>query len=273
MSRAFFSTSFARLAAVLALAGAVSGCHRSAGRGAGRRSELLPATPLDLSHAGRIYGQVDYVGTPPALPPLDLRADPYCASQHQGALPDPSLVINANHTLRGALVYIARGLENHRFRPPAWPVELKQTGCMFKPHVAGIMAGQPLVVSSADATPHNVHFLGPAGANWNLALLPQSPPLSRRFPPSAVGPAPVEVVCNVHPWMRAWVAVRPNPYFAVTGRRGRYRFPPLPPGAYTVAVWQERLGIEQHPVKLVPGGRVELVFQFGKAAAAKRGGL
>lgn len=249
-----------------------AGCRKGDEAHRGRRGELHPATAFDLHHAGHIAGSIKFIGAPPPRARIDMSADPYCASHHAGAVLDPALIINDNHTLRQAFIYIARGLGRYRFQPPAWPVELKQTGCMFAPRVLGIMAGQALQVSSQDATPHNVHFIGPAGADWNLALAPQAPAIQRRFPESAVAATPVEVVCNVHPWMRAWVGVRPNPYFYVTGRSGKYHFPPLPPGTYTVAAWQERLGLEQQQVRLAPDGHIRLNFQFPRPSNGKAGG-
>ena len=254
-----------RGAAVIAgfgLTFALAAC-RHQHRRQGNRSELRPAAPMDLRLAGRIYGSVDFDGAPPALPALKMSADPFCASHHQGAVANPELEINANHTVRDAFVYVAHGLGGYRFRPPAWAVELKQTGCMFQPHVLGAMAGQKIQISSDDATPHNVHFLGPPGADWNLALPPSAPPQRRRFPRSSASGKPIEVVCNVHPWMRAWIGIRPNPYFSVTGGNGRYRFPPLPPGIYTVAVWQELYGLRQRQVKLSPHSHLRLDFHLG----------
>ena len=54
--------------------------------------------------------------------------------------------------------------------------------------------------------------------------------------------------CNIHSWMQAYVGVMDNPYFAVSGEDGRYRIGNLPPGTYTVAIWQEKLGTQEQQV-------------------------
>ena len=58
----------------------------------------------------------------------------------------------------------------------------------------------------------------------------------------------IHVKCNIHSWMQAYVGVMDNPYFAVSGEDGSYRIGNLPPGTYTVAIWQEKLGTQEQQV-------------------------
>ena len=43
-----------------------------------------------------------------------------------------------------------------------------------------------------------------------------------------------KVKCDVHPWMNAYVAVMTHPYFAVTGKDGKFSIPNLPDGTYEI---------------------------------------
>ncbi len=52
----------------------------------------------------------------------------------------------------------------------------------------------------------------------------------------------IPFMCNVHPWMRAFVFVFDHPYYAVTPATGAFNLLNLPPGTYTVEAWQEKLG-------------------------------
>jgi len=40
--------------------------------------------------------------------------------------------------------------------------------------------------------------------------------------------------CDIHTWMISYVTVVDNPYFAVSGKDGKYKIANVPPGKYTV---------------------------------------
>ncbi len=58
--------------------------------------------------------------------------------------------------------------------------------------------------------------------------------------------------------MLGWVQVVDNPYFAQTGADGTFSITDVPPGDYTLVVWQEWLGEKEMQVSVSPGGTVEL---------------
>ena len=58
------------------------------------------------------------------------------------------------------------------------------------------------------------------------------------------------VKCNQHPWMRMFVNVVKNPFFAVSGADGKFEIKGLPPGDYTLAFVQEKLGEQDEKVTL-----------------------
>jgi len=55
-------------------------------------------------------------------------------------------------------------------------------------------------------------------------------------------PEIVEVTCDLHPWMKAWVVVAAHPFYAITGADGQFAFENLSPGQYRYQAWHERLG-------------------------------
>jgi len=52
----------------------------------------------------------------------------------------------------------------------------------------------------------------------------------------------VQVKCNQHPWMKAYVGVLKHPYFAVSAENGSFTIANVPPGTYTVVAWHEGPG-------------------------------
>jgi hypothetical protein len=116
-------------------------------------------------------------------------------------------------------------------------VELKESGLRFSPHALGLRKGQTLVVVNQDPLPHHCcvttqHFgllLPPKGGTW-------------RFSELEARPFPHSIVCNIHPWMKAWVGVFDHPYFAVTDESGRFEIPLAPAGNRRLQIWHEQVG-------------------------------
>jgi hypothetical protein len=50
------------------------------------------------------------------------------------------------------------------------------------------------------------------------------------------------VDCDLHPWMRTWVVVADHPFYTVTNDQGEFTLGNVPPGQYTLQLWQESLG-------------------------------
>ena len=98
---------------------------------------------------------------------------------------------------------------------------------MYKPHVLGVMAGQTLKIVSSDATTHNIHPMPKDNREWNMSQAPGAAPIEQKFARPEIM---VPVKCNQHPWMRAWIGVTSNPFFAVSGSDGTFTIKGLPPG-------------------------------------------
>jgi hypothetical protein len=60
--------------------------------------------------------------------------------------------------------------------------------------------------------------------------------------------------------MEGWWYVVGNPYFAVTGADGHYSIVNVPPGNYTLQVWQEKLGTMTRKVTIAAGKSVSADF-------------
>jgi uncharacterized protein (DUF2141 family) len=72
----------------------------------------------------------------------------------------------------------------------------------------------------------------------------------------------IPVRCNNHPWMSAFINVAPNPWFAVTGAEGTFTITGLPPGTYTLAAVQEKLGEKDLQITVAPKSVISASFTF-----------
>ncbi len=193
------------------------------------------ATPIDQSTVGEVTGKISFAGAKPKTARIMMDQDPVCVQKHAGqAVFAEDGEVNSNGTLPNVFVYVKSGAEKYTFAPPADPVELNQDGCMYKPHVLGIMAGQTLKIASMDPTTHNIHPMPKDNREWNMSQAPGAAPIEQKFARPEVM---VPVKCNQHPWMRAWVGVTANPFFAVSGNDGTFTIKGLPPGDYTIEAW------------------------------------
>jgi plastocyanin len=187
-----------------------------------------------IADRGTIHGRVLFAGTPPPMPEINMAADARCGDHP--AVKQESVVVNANGTLKNAVVYL-NGVAGDGSTKSVPPPVIDQIGCRYMPHVRAIEAGQSVVFASSDTTLHNVHVLSEKGAAMNRALTGAG---QRLAPVKFAEPEFVRVKCDVHPWMNCWIAVIDGPYFAVTDDRGEFEIRGVPPGRYTLATWHER---------------------------------
>lgn len=218
-----------------------------------RKSANLP--PIDEATTATISGTVTFAGTPPSPEKIDMSADPACKGDNSW---QPIIVDNGR--LANVLVYVKEGLGDRKFDPPATPVKIEQKGCTYRPHVAAVMAGQSVEFDDNDMTMHNVHPMPKKNKEWNQAEQPGEKPIVQTFANPEVM---VSVKCNQHPWMRMYLNVMSNPFYAVTGPEGSFTLKGLPPGTYTIAAVQEKLGEKMQTVTVAPKEqKTDLTFGF-----------
>ena len=129
---------------------------------------------------------------------------------------------------------------------------------MYEPHVLALQANQPVEVTNDDPTTHNIHPLPANNREWNKAEIPGSK-IEETFPRPEIG---IPVKCNVHPWMKGYVAVFKHPFFAVTGKDGSFALNNLPPGTYTIQAWHEKLGTTTQTITIGANESKNIDFVF-----------
>ncbi len=220
----------------------------------------LPAAHVDPATAGTISGRVLFQGEAPAMPVIDMSSNPQCERQHRTPWKAETVVVNPNGTLRNVFVWIEDGLPRERWTPPAESAKLDQKGCVYEPHVLGIMEGQQLEILNDDPVNHNVHAESQINPPWNESEPPRAEHKYKRFDSQEVL---FPVTCSVHPWMRSYIGVSPHPFFAVTGDDGSFTLKGVPPGTYTIEAVHEKYGRREGKLTLAPSGGATLDFTYG----------
>lgn len=113
---------------------------------------------------------------------------------------------------------------------------------------------------NSDPVLHNTKaFYGRVPA-FNVAL----PNQGQRITRALKRPGLVRVECDAHGWMLGWVHVADNPYYAITGRDGTFTLTEVPPGTYTLVVWQAFTGAVEVPVSVKARETATLAVELKK---------
>jgi plastocyanin len=211
------------------------------------------------AQAGTITGTAVYDGKVPALKPLSVAAEPMCAKKHE-TVPNEALVLGTGNAMANVMVRVVSGLPAGKsFPAPTTPVTMDQVGCQYKPHVMGIMVGQPFKVLNNDGVLHNVHALSKANPTFNMAMPPTRKEASATFGKEE---GMFVIKCDVHPWMQSYMGVFSHPFFAVTGADGKFTIANLPAGTYEVEAWHEKLGTQKSKVTVGASDTQTASFKF-----------
>lgn len=208
---------------------------------------------------GTVKGTISFQGTKPHLPEINMAQDKVCASEQSGPVYPEDGEVNSNGTLPNVFVYVKSGIGNGTYPAPSTPVTLDQRRCEYAPHVLGIMVGQPLKVVSEDPTTHNIHVMAKDNRSWNVSQQPGAPALTEHFTHPEIM---IAVKCNEHPWMKAYIGVTTNPFFAVSGDDGSFAIQNLPPGRYTIAAWTATFGTQEQQITVQAGETATANFAF-----------
>jgi plastocyanin len=211
-------------------------------------AEPPAAAPPDQGASGTIKGRL--VWGDKVIPNLPLKVkqgDPtvkdsaVCAAR---PVPDQSLVVDPETKgVRYGFAYVTAPNGKNPEAAAALladrpQVEMDQKGCVFTPHCVAVMAGQALVFKSSDPVGHNVRYSPLLNQANNVAL----PPNGSLRVKLVAERNPIEVNCDIHNWMKAYVMVFDHPFFAVTGEDGSFEIRGVPAGPQKLIVRQEAVG-------------------------------
>lgn len=215
-------------------------------------------SPVDAATAGNIAGSIVFEGTAPTMAVIDMSEEDVCAAKHSSPAMVQEVVVNDNGTLANVFVYVKEGLENLEFPTPSTAVVLDQNGCVYGPHILGVMAGQDITFRNSDGLLHNISASPTVNRGFNIGQ-PVSMDTQRSFSSAEVM---VPLQCSAHSWMNAYVGVLDHPYHSVSSASGAFSLSTLPPGDYVIEAWHETYGTQTQNVTVATGETAEVTFTF-----------
>ncbi len=243
---------------VMAGCGGGDGGGASGGAGGGAAVE----NPVDAATAGNIAGSIVFEGDAPSMAVINMSSESVCADKHTSPPMIEEVVVNSNGTLANVFVYVKEGLESLQFPTPG-AVLLDQNGCVYVPHVLGVMAGQDITIKNSDGLLHNINASPAEQRGFNTSQ-PVAMETTRSFGTPEVM---VPLRCDVHGWMTAYVGVLDHPYHSVSNGSGAFDLSTLPPGDYVIEAWHERYGTQTQNVTVTTGETAEVTFTFRASMA------
>src|SRR3954454_5924655 len=217
------------------------------------------AAPVVSADAATLAGAVKFDGAAPKMPVIQMGADPYCQSQHPAPVTDEDVVVGPAGELANVFVYIKNPPAGN-YPAPATPLTLDQKGCRYYPHVSALQIGQKLAIKNDDETLHNVHAMPTVNSQFN-----EGQPVKGMVAEKTLDKpeeTPFKIKCDVHGWMKSYLAVMPHPFYAVSQANGQFSIPNLPPGTYTVVAWHEKYGQQEQSITVAPKESKQVAFTF-----------
>ncbi len=216
------------------------------------------------SGGGSVKVTVKFEGEQKKRRPIRMDQDPFCKSAHPDAEPalNEQFVFGDDNALQNVLVYVSKGLEGKTFDKPAATPTMDQHGCVYVPHVMGMMTGE-LAIHNSDNTLHNVKMTSANNGSFNEGMPVKDMVLKKSFNKPELA---IQLKCDVHPWMGAFLHVFEHPFFAVTQQDGTVSLKGLPAGEYEITVWHELPAFKADPstqkVTVADGAEAELTFTY-----------
>lgn len=208
-----------------------------------------------ISGAGGVRGKVHIGGAIPLVKRVPIFKDQdICGSGHR----DIPLVQANGDGLLNTVVYLEDVAAGKPFRAASKKITINQLGCRFIPHLSVITNGGEVEVINSDTILHNIHTYEMIGST-NFSSFSVSQPQRGDIVTKKVElkrSVGMRMMCDAHDFMRGFIFVARNPYYAIVDSDGEFFIEDVPPGTYKIKAWHGTLGEKEASVSIQPNGVV-----------------
>lgn len=200
--------------------------------------------------AANVSGQVTLVGPIPNVQQDRIYRDSGLCGEEIAS--EDLTIAEESRGIEGVIISL-EGIKQGKPLPKPVDLVIENRGCRFLPQTLVAISGAILGVQNLDPVMHYTHArletrYGPT--QWNVIQIAGSEGVNKSLTTSGL----LDIRCDLHPSMKAFVHVFDHPYFAKTNLDGQFELTNVPPGNYVLKAWHMRFGIRQRPVTVPEQG-------------------
>lgn len=227
-----------------------------------------------FSNGGSISGFATLKGTPPKDERFAVAKNPEVCGTEDRMI--KWVEVGENKGLKNMIVYLHKIKEGKDWsaEEKKKTAEIDQKNCTFTPWLKAVPKGTKLKVKNSDPVLHNIHIRQLVKVRPNRSYRPIKRTLNNEGQPPGQGDIFAEIKsrmrgnfiqinCEAHNFMFAWMFAADNPYYVQTGEDGSYSIENIPPGKYKLRAWHPTLGLKEiKGFEVRAGGKMTKNFLF-----------
>lgn len=197
---------------------------------------------------GTVTGQFILEGEIPLVPPAGSLASPNgrdiltCGGT---TIPNERLVVDqSSKGIANIFIYLSKAPANTHpklVNSQERIIQCTQKMCRYAPRSLIVRIDQTVQILSEDPVLHSFHPHPLRNPDSGRAMHPKLPAVVNvNF--RLTENIPIEVRCDVHPWMTSHWLILDHPYSAVTDEHGKFAIGKLPAGEHDFIIWHEAAG-------------------------------
>jgi plastocyanin len=164
--------------------------------------------------------------------------------------------VKSLRSLENILVYLAKAPAATGDHDTAEYV-MDQQNLAFLPHILPVPVGATISFPNHDKVDHNVFSLSRT-KKFNLGSFKPGEGKKVTFDKPGI----VELRCDVHAEMIAYIMVMKNPFYAVTDANGKFTIPNVPTGNILIKTWHEKLKNNKHKAVVPDKGEISVILNL-----------
>lgn len=224
-----------------------------------------PALRSNASSGTVLSGKITFEGKPPRAQVRGVTRDPEVCGHE--AREFYKVRVDESGALQDVVIYLDSKTSDMTWEHPPEGYVLDQNRCTFEPYIMLYSKDRAakLTIANSDPATHNVRISQIIGrvhhTVLNISMSKDTPPKTKTLRLKETSNI-LQIKCDVHDFMEAWIFAADNPCRVLVGEDGTYELRGLPPGDHVISAWHPYLGTRSTEITVRDGQELTLDFRF-----------